>query len=61
MILKGKKGVIFGVANKISLAWSIAQEAVTQGANLTLCVANERFRDKVAPMAAELGLAEPII
>ena len=61
MILKGKKGVIFGVANKISLAWSIAQEAVTQGADITLCVANERFRDKIAPMAAELGLAEPII
>ena len=61
MILKGKKGVIFGVANKNSLAWSIAQEAVAQGAELTLCVANERFQSKVRPMAAELGLGEPII
>ncbi len=61
MILKGKKGVIFGVANKNSLAWAIAQSAREQGAELSLCVANERFRKKVTPLADSLGLAEPLI
>ncbi len=32
MMLKGKKGIIFGVANEHSLAWHIAEQAVAQGA-----------------------------
>ena len=54
-MLKGKKGVIFGVANRHSLAWHIAKEAYAHGAELILGVANERFREKVAPLAAEVG------
>lgn len=61
MILEGKKGVIFGVANKMSLAWSIAKAAREQGADFVLCVANERFRERVAPLAKELGVSEPLI
>jgi enoyl-[acyl-carrier protein] reductase I len=61
MILEGKKGLIFGVANKMSLAWHIAKEARAQGAEIQLCVANERFRSKVIPLAKELGGPEPLI
>ena len=61
MILQGKTGIIFGVANKMSLAWFIAKAAKEQGADIVLCVANERFRKKVAPLAAELGAPEPLI
>ena len=43
MMLKGKKGIIFGVANEHSLAWHIAVEAVAQGAEVLLSVASERF------------------
>ena len=60
-MLKGKKGVIFGVANRHSLAWHIAKEAYAHGAELILGVANERFREKVAPLAAEVGAPEPVI
>jgi len=61
MILQGKTGIIFGVANKMSLAWFIAKAAVEQGADVILCVANERFRRKVAPLAKDLGAPEPLI
>jgi len=61
MILEGKKGIIFGVANKMSLAWYIAKAARAQGADFVLCVANERFREKVGRLAAELGVDEPLI
>lgn len=60
-MLKGKKGIIFGVANRHSLAWHIAKECHAHGAELELCVANERFRNKVAPMAADVDAADPLI
>ncbi len=61
MILQGKKGIIFGVANRMSLAWFIAQAAREHGAELVFGVANERFREKVAPLAAEVGAGTPLI
>ena len=35
-ILSGKKGVVFGVANKRSIAWAIAQAWKDEGAELAL-------------------------
>lgn len=61
MMLKGKKGLIFGVANEHSLAWHIAKEAHAQGAEMIFSVASERFLRKVGPLAASLGVPEPII
>jgi enoyl-[acyl-carrier protein] reductase I len=61
MMLKGKKGIIFGVANEHSLAWHIAEKAVAQGADVLLSVASERFLRRVAPLAEKLGAPAPII
>ena len=61
MLLKGKKGLIFGVANEHSLAWHIAKEAHAQGAEVILSVASERFLRKVGPLAERLGAPTPII
>jgi len=61
MLLKGKKGLIFGVANEHSLAWHMAKEAHAQGAEMLFSVASERFLRKVGPLAASLGAPEPII
>ncbi|MHC4380027.1 MAG: enoyl-ACP reductase FabI [Planctomycetota bacterium] len=61
MLLKGKKGLIFGVANEHSLAWHIAKEAHAQGAELIFSVASERFLRKVGPLADGLGAGPPII
>ena len=34
MLMKGKKGIIFGVANQRSIAWGIAQSLISQGAEV---------------------------
>jgi len=35
-LLEGKRGVIFGALNDMSIAWKTAEEAVTEGATITL-------------------------
>lgn len=61
MLLKGKKGLVFGVANEHSLAWHIAKNAHAQGAELLFSVASERFLRRVGPLAESLGIPAPII
>jgi enoyl-[acyl-carrier-protein] reductase (NADH) len=61
MLLQGKRGLIFGVANEHSLAWHIALAARAQGAELIFSVASERFLKRVAPMAAEAGAPPPVL
>jgi enoyl-[acyl-carrier protein] reductase I len=46
-MLKGRKGVILGVANKRSIAWAIAKAAHDEGAELALTYANDRFKEGV--------------
>ncbi len=60
-MLHGKKGVVFGVANRHSIAWGIAERAKREGAELLFGVANERFREKVAPLAESLDAGEPVV
>lgn len=52
--LKGTCGVIFGVANHRSLAWSIAQSLSEAGARLAFSYAGERLKEKVEGLAAGL-------
>lgn len=54
-LLEGKRGIILGVANKRSIAWSIAQSTHGAGAALALSYQGERLREKVAPLASELS------
>ena len=35
-LLKGKKGIIFGALNDMSIAWKVAEKAVEEGATITL-------------------------
>ena len=35
-LLKGKRGVIFGALNEMSIAWKVAERAVEEGAMITL-------------------------
>ena len=51
MLLKDKKGLIFGVANGHSIAWAIAQEAAAQGATLGFTYLNESMERRVRPLA----------
>lgn len=54
MLLNGKKGLIIGVANKHSIAWAIAQSAVSQGAQVLFNYQNERLRQNVEELAASV-------
>jgi enoyl-[acyl-carrier protein] reductase I len=55
MDLSGKKGLVIGVANKRSLAWSIAQRASAAGADLALTYQGQRLEENVRDLAATLG------
>ena len=55
-ILKGKRALIVGVATDRSIAWGIAQAMHAHGAELALSYANDRFRDRVVPLADSLGV-----
>lgn len=57
MLLKGKKAVIFGVANNRSIAYGIAKAFVENGAELALSWPNEALQKRVEPIAEELGAA----
>ena len=35
-LLKGKRGIIFGALNEMSIAWKVAERAVEEGAVITL-------------------------
>ena len=53
--LSGKRGIIFGIANRNSIAWGIAQAMAEQGAELALTYQNESFLKRVKPLADEIG------
>lgn len=55
MLLKDKKGLIFGVANGHSIAWAIAQEAAQQGATLGFTFLNEALERRVRPLAESVN------
>ena len=42
--LAGKTAVVFGLANKRSIAWGIAQKLHEAGATLAICYQNERMK-----------------
>ena len=54
-LLKGKKGLIVGVANQNSIAWSCAQSLAAAGMELAFTYQGETMRDRVVKTVAELG------
>jgi enoyl-[acyl-carrier protein] reductase I len=53
-ILEGKTGVIFGVANKRSIAWACAQSVARQGMRLAFTYMGERMEKSVRELSAEM-------
>ncbi len=53
--LKGKKGLIMGVANERSIAWGIAAMAAASGAELAFTFQGEALEKRVRPLAAKVG------
>jgi len=54
-ILAGKLGIVFGVANKRSIAWAIAQAWANAGAKLAFTYQGERLRENVEELASTFG------
>lgn len=54
MLLNGKTGIVFGVANKRSLAWAIARRAAEEGARIALTYQGERLEENARELAATL-------
>jgi enoyl-[acyl-carrier protein] reductase I len=54
-MLAGKKLLVTGVLSNRSIAYGIAKAARREGAELALTYQNERFKERVTEMAAELG------
>ncbi len=53
--LKGKRGLIMGVANERSIAWGIAKAMAAEGAELAFTYQGEAFGKRVEPLAASVG------
>jgi enoyl-[acyl-carrier protein] reductase I len=54
-LLRGKRGLIMGVANERSIAWGIAKAMADEGAELAFSYQGAAFGKRVEPLAASVG------
>ncbi len=54
-LMKGKRGLVMGVANDRSIAWGIASALYAEGAELAFSYQGEAFGKRVQPLAASVG------
>ena len=54
-LMDGKVALIFGVANKNSIAWGITQKLHEEGATIALSYGAEVLEKRVKPLAEEIG------
>jgi enoyl-[acyl-carrier protein] reductase I len=54
-LMRGKRGLIMGVANDRSIAWGIAKAMAAEGAELAFTYQGDAFGKRVRPLAESLG------
>jgi len=54
-LMKGKRGLVMGVANQRSIAWGIAKALADEGAELAFTYQGEAFGARVQPLAESVG------
>jgi len=54
-LMRGKRGLILGVANNRSIAWGIAKACHAQGAELAFTYQGDALKKRVEPLAQEVG------
>src|SRR5437870_650382 len=59
-VLAGKIGLVFGVANKRSIAWAIAKAWAAAGARLIFNYQGERLKENVEELVGEFGKKTPL-
>src|SRR6201990_1028340 len=55
-LMKGKRGLIMGIANDHSIAWGVARAVAAQGAELAFTYQGEALGRRVKPLAEQLGV-----
>ena len=55
LLMKGKRGLIMGLANDKSIAWGIAKECADAGAELAFSYQGEALKKRVSPLANSVG------
>jgi enoyl-[acyl-carrier protein] reductase I len=55
-LMKGKKGLVMGVANQNSIAWGIASQLAAQGAEMAFTYLGEGLERRVRPLAESIGV-----
>ena len=54
-LMKGKKGLIMGVANERSIAWGISQKLAEAGAELAFTYLGDALKKRVIPLAEKIN------
>jgi len=54
-IMKGKRGLVMGVANDHSIAWGIAKKLADHGAELAFSYQGDALKKRVEPLASSVG------
>jgi enoyl-[acyl-carrier protein] reductase I len=57
-LMKGKRGLIMGIANDHSIAWGIARTLAGQGAEMAFTYQGEALGKRVRPLADQLGVKQ---
>jgi enoyl-[acyl-carrier protein] reductase I len=60
MLMKDKKVLVVGVANKSSIAWAITEALIREGAQVALTYQSERLRERVQQLAESVEPKLPI-
>jgi enoyl-[acyl-carrier protein] reductase I len=55
-LMKGKRGLVMGIANDHSIAWGIAKTLAAQGAEMAFTFQGEALGKRVKPLAQSLGI-----
>jgi enoyl-[acyl-carrier protein] reductase I len=55
MMMKGKKGLVMGVANDRSISWGIAKKIASEGAEIAFTYQGEALKKRVEPLAKSIG------
>ena len=55
-LMKGKRGLVMGVANERSIAWGISQQLAAQGAELAFTYQGEALERRVRPLIESIGM-----
>jgi enoyl-[acyl-carrier protein] reductase I len=53
--MKGKRGLVMGVANDHSIAWGMAETLHKHGAEMAFTYQGEAFGKRVKPLVADIG------